>query len=71
LTWLEDLPDGVLGFERRRGGELVRILVNLTPEAIDLAALEPVGAGAVDVHGFPTESPERLEPWGWHVAYLR
>ncbi|MHC4263545.1 MAG: alpha-amylase family glycosyl hydrolase [Planctomycetota bacterium] len=71
LTWLEDLPDGVLGFERRRGGELVRILVNLTPEPADLDALEPVGAGAVDVHGFPTESPERLEPWGWHVACLR
>lgn len=65
-------PDRLLAFRRFAAGSEVIVLANLSGEPVDVRGVrtEP-GAVYVDLYGYPTSVPARLEAWGWSVLVRR
>ncbi|MEM8836312.1 MAG: alpha-amylase family glycosyl hydrolase [Planctomycetota bacterium] len=65
-------PDRLLAFRRVAEGSEIIVLANLSGEPVEVRGVrtEP-DARYADLYGYPTEVPERLDAWGWHLLVRR
>ncbi|MEO0649163.1 MAG: hypothetical protein AAFZ65_00615, partial [Planctomycetota bacterium] len=65
------MPEGVLVLGQQDEFETLLLVMNLTPERVELPDPGPAPDALTDLWGYPTALPEALDGWGWHLTRFR